>query len=1451
MKKTISIFISVMMIVALICIVPAQAETKTEGLDNNAPSKTDIINYLQDHKDEISTNYKTEYEKAFTKREDASSYDLDDMGTLTEDNQKRALARLNLMRYLAGVDPVTLDSDYEEKAQASAYVNYLNNEMSHFPKQPSGASDDLYNLAKDGSSNANISYNIFASEKEMNESNLSEDVDSWLSDTDSVNISEVGHRRWCLNPKMGKTGFGRAGGYGDTGVYKDYGLNYESHSSVYSHDRSHKGKQTGISWPAANMPVYYFSSDDEWSYISTTALDADDVTVTLTLKESYASTPGKTWTITTDSSSDGYLFTVKQYDYDIGSDAVIFLPKDIHIYAGDVYNVKITGTNRTIDYDVNFFLPDETEKFELDSDKLNSNGELVLPEETKDYDLSKLLKFDPDQTKIQYVKVTNSDESVATVSDLKLTAKKIGETELTFEIMDGKKLTLPVKIISKIAKLPEGPTLTYNGKEQNGLVLNDAVDQYKLIWGPLVKTSATDVGNYSYYVKPKEGFTWANGARYYEEVKWRIVRADNEAEKSDVTNPTYPNKPSVDVKLKFKDDDKTIEYKKADEDDYEYDTRVPTTPGDYIVRVSTYRDDNVNAFEATKNFTIYKGSIDTDQIKMEDQTVTYDGKDHSDDVKVEDENDDYSCSYTIKNSNGDQVDEAVDAGKYEVTAKITKKENGDYYNTATKTATLTIEPKKVSLPKLTTEFTYDGEEHSICDDIDTDIISVDHEKATKAGTHTATFTLKNKNYCWEDGSTGTKDIDYTIVPKKITLPKMKTEFTYNGKEQSICDEEDAKAAGVKIEKGSATDAGTYEATVRLLDPDNTTFSDGSTKPKPVEYTINKKEIDLPELTTEMTYNGEEQAICDETDGLTIEHRTATDAGTYTATFKLDKNHIWKDGSTKDKYRDYTIKRKEIELPKLTTKMTYNGEEQEICDKTDGLTIENRTAKDAGTYTATFTLKNKNYCWEDGSTDPKKEKYTINPKKITLPEMTTDFTYNGKEQSICDEDDAEKDGIKIENGTATDAGEYKATVSLLDKDNTTFDDGSTDPQPVKYEIKKKQISLPEMKTDLTYNGEEQSICGEIDGVKVEGEKATKAGQYEATFTVKDQENTELSNGKTSDTIKYMIKKKTIALPEMKTSFTYNGNEQSICDDVDGVKIENGKATNAGDYEATISLVDSENTCFEDGTSDAKTVKYTITKPADVTPTPTPTPAPTPTPTVPDTNNTSNKTETQSNTQKPSSNTPAASNTTASAQQTFNTNVQKVTQRITALNNDRDIANSSFGKIQLRASKVAKNSITIRWNKVSGANSYMIYGNKCGTKYRLITQSKGASYTQKKLNKGTYYKYLVIAVNSQGTQIAASKLIHVATKGSKYGNVKSIKVNKTRLTLRKKKQYKLRVRVVKDNKKMRTHRGITYESSNAKVATVNSRGTIKANAKGKTTIYIYAQNGYFKKVNVTVK
>lgn len=49
----------------------------------------------------------------------------------------------------------------------------------------------------------------------------------------------------------------------------------------------------------------------------------------------------------------------------------------------------------------------------------------------------------------------------------------------------------------------------------------------------------------------------------------------------------------------------------------------------------------------------------------------------------------------------------------------------------------------------------------------------------------------------------------------------------------------------------------------------------------------------------------------------------------------------------------------------------------------------------------------------------------------------------------------------------------------------------------------------------------------------------------------------------------------------------------------------------------------------------------------------------------------------------------------------------------------------------------------------------------------------------------------------------------------------------------------------------HRSICYESSNTKVATVSKKGVIKAKAKGSCTVYVYAQNGTYKAVKVTVK
>ena len=58
-------------------------------------------------------------------------------------------------------------------------------------------------------------------------------------------------------------------------------------------------------------------------------------------------------------------------------------------------------------------------------------------------------------------------------------------------------------------------------------------------------------------------------------------------------------------------------------------------------------------------------------------------------------------------------------------------------------------------------------------------------------------------------------------------------------------------------------------------------------------------------------------------------------------------------------------------------------------------------------------------------------------------------------------------------------------------------------------------------------------------------------------------------------------------------------------------------------------------------------------------------------------------------------------------------------------------------------------------------------------------------------------------------------------------------------------------VKMKKPLRRHRKLSYESSNTKVATVTKKGVIRAKAKGTCMVYVYAQNGVYKKIKVTVK
>ncbi|MGI6736928.1 MAG: Ig-like domain-containing protein [Anaerovoracaceae bacterium] len=202
-----------------------------------------------------------------------------------------------------------------------------------------------------------------------------------------------------------------------------------------------------------------------------------------------------------------------------------------------------------------------------------------------------------------------------------------------------------------------------------------------------------------------------------------------------------------------------------------------------------------------------------------------------------------------------------------------------------------------------------------------------------------------------------------------------------------------------------------------------------------------------------------------------------------------------------------------------------------------------------------------------------------------------------------------------------------------------------------------------------------------------------------------------------------------------------------------------------------------------------------------------------------------------------------------------------KKLLATKAEADPAGSRISPMFLRPYKVGRASTSIKWNKVKGAAKYVIFANKCGRRYRAAataaaTTKKISKIAGKKLQKGRYYKYFVAAFDKNGKQIAVSKAIHVAAKGGKVCNYRSVRiknVKKGRKTLQRGKTFKLKVKAVKESKKRRVqkHRGIRCESSNTAVAAVSSRGTIKAKARGSCTICVCTQDGRTAKVKVKVK
>lgn len=260
------------------------------------------------------------------------------MGEMSAADKQNGLNAINFCRYIAGLPAdVELKTSYNDHAQASSLINAVNSVLSHTPAKPSGMSDELYNMGYTGSGSSDIG---------MGFRNVADSViRGYMQDSDSSNISVLGHRRWLLSPDFKYTGVGYVERY--TATY------------VIDHSRSETFTGDYVAWPPANMPMeLYIGSGSDYAFSVLLGDDYDapsSSTITVTVQ---SAKQNRTWNLNGSSTSYSQYLNVSNANYGSLRKCIIF---NVGMFgANDKVTVTINGITKNgvsapITYTVNFF----------------------------------------------------------------------------------------------------------------------------------------------------------------------------------------------------------------------------------------------------------------------------------------------------------------------------------------------------------------------------------------------------------------------------------------------------------------------------------------------------------------------------------------------------------------------------------------------------------------------------------------------------------------------------------------------------------------------------------------------------------------------------------------------------------------------------------------------------------------------------------------------------------------------------------------------------------------------------------------------------------------------------------------------------------------------------------------------------------------------------------------
>lgn len=193
-------------------------------------------------------------------------------GALTQAAQADALIMLNFLRAVAGLSPASLNPIYSLRAQNGALLLAVNDELDHHPPQPAGMDGALYESALMGTSLGNI-----AKFNWMRPEILIDGVTYFARDDGDLNLSELGHRRWLLNPHMAETGFGLANAESGMSYVCMYAVDGGNADAAWEY----------VSWPAAEaFPVELMRRELAWSVsLNDAVYDAENSRPRVLLRE--------------------------------------------------------------------------------------------------------------------------------------------------------------------------------------------------------------------------------------------------------------------------------------------------------------------------------------------------------------------------------------------------------------------------------------------------------------------------------------------------------------------------------------------------------------------------------------------------------------------------------------------------------------------------------------------------------------------------------------------------------------------------------------------------------------------------------------------------------------------------------------------------------------------------------------------------------------------------------------------------------------------------------------------------------------------------------------------------------------------------------------------------------------------------------------------------------------